>query len=312
MRRSIYKVIMLFTKITLIILSLSLSVKSYSQTFTLPSNGDDIVGKVQWTQSLPGDNFSILGRRYDVGYYQLVEANPGVDPSLPHPGTVIVVPTQYIIPHVPHVGVVLNLAELRVYYFPSGTNKVVTYPVGVGREGWDTPLGVTTIVAKVVNPTWVPTENIRKWRASQGVNLPPKILPGPDNPLGGYALHLGFPDIRMHGTNDPSGIGRRSSSGCIRMWPEDIEEVFSFVKTGTTVRVINDPYKAGWLKNKVYLESHTPLEEQQDIYEKDLSPMTFDIQAIIANRPANIDWDKAKSIAENQNGIAQIVGQAKT
>jgi len=284
-----------------------LSVNAYAATFALPSNGDAVVGKTQWTQSRAGDNFSKLGRRYDVGYFELVEANPGIDPSLPKTNTLVVIPSKFIIPNVPRKGVVLNLAELRVYYFPSGENKVMTFPVGVGREGWDTPLGVTTITAKVVNPTWIPTENIRKWHLETlGNTLPAKVLPGPDNPMGGYALHLGFPTIRMHGTNDPTGIGRRSSSGCIRIWPEDVEELFSHVKVGTPVRVMNDPNKAGWLNNRLYLESHVPLEEKGGY--NDLAPMRYDIHAVTAGRSVNIDWNAAERIARQQNGIAQVVG----
>ncbi len=298
--------------ISLFVLSLSicLSTKSYAQTFTLPSNGDSVVGKTQWTQSRPGDNFTTLGRRYDVGYFALVEANPAIDPSLPHPNTLVVIPTKFIIPNVPRKGIVLNLAELRAYYFLPGTDKVMTFPVGVGRDGWDTPLGVTTVTAKVVNPTWTPTENIRKWHLETlGNTLPPKIAPGPENPLGGYALYLGFPTIRMHGTNDPTGIGRRSSSGCIRIWPEDVEELFTHVKVGTPVRVINDPTKAGWLNNQVYLESHVPLDEKSGY--NDLAPMRSDLQSVTAHRSTDINWNTAERIVQQQNGIAQVVGERK-
>jgi len=280
-------------------------------TYTLPANGDDVVGKVQWTQSLPGDDFIKLGRRYDIGYFELVESNPGVDPSLPHPGTIVVVPTRFIIPHVPRVGIVVNVAELRIYYFPPGTNKVVTFPIGIGREGWNTPIGVTTVTQKVVNPTWVVPADIREWRFKNGgVTLPASVAPGPNDPLGGYALYLGFPEYRIHGTNDPTGIGRRSSSGCMRMWPEDIEELFALSTVHMPVRIIDDPYKAGWLNNKLYLESHTPLEEQQQIYSSDLTPMVLDIQSMTTTRSATVDWDQAKRVAQQQNGIPQVVGTA--
>lgn len=290
------------------------SAKGFSLTFQLPTNGDNVVGKVQWTQSLPGDDFITVGRRYDIGYYELVEANPGVDPNLPHPGTLLVIPSRFVIPNVPHKGIVVSLAELRIYYFPAGTNEVKTYPVGIGREGWNTPIGVTTVTQKVVNPTWVVPPDIMAWRLEKengGVQLPKSVPPGPNNPLGGYALYLGFPEYHIHGTNDPTGIGRRSSSGCIRMWPEDIEELFSKTPKGTTVRVINDPFKAGWLDNRVYLESHTPLEEQQHMYQTDAAPMRYDVQDVVANRPAEINWSTAKWIAKQQNGVPQIIGFSK-
>lgn len=285
---------------------LFISTNVFALTFNLPSDGDAVVGKTQWTQTRPGDNFSKLGRRYDVGYFELVEANPGIDPDHPKPGTIIVVPTKFIIPNVPRTGIVLNTAELRVYYFPQGTHSVITFPVGIGREGWDTPVGMTTIVRKAVNPTWTPTENIRKWHLETlGNTLPAKVLPGPDNPLGGYAMYLGIPTILMHGTNDPSGIGRRSSSGCIRIWPEDVEDLFSRVKVGTPVRVIDTPYKAGWLNGKVYLEAHVPLQE------KSVAPMRYDIESVTAKRAADINWHTADRIVEQQNGIAQVVGEAR-
>ncbi len=293
---------------------LAWSAKSSALTFQLPTNGDNVVGKVQWTQSLPGDDFIKVGRRYDIGYYELVEANPGVDPNLPHPGTLLVIPSRFVIPNVPHTGIVVSLAELRIYYFPAGTNTVVTYPVGIGREGWNTPIGVTHVIKKVKNPTWVVPPDIMKWRLEKengGVQLPKSVPPGPNNPLGGYAFYLGFPGYRIHGTNDPTGIGRRSSSGCIRMWPEDVEELFSHAPTGSQVRVINDPFKAGWLNNSLYLESHTPLEEQQHMYQTDSAPMRYDVQAMTANRPAEINWSTAKWISDQQNGIPQVIGYAK-
>jgi L,D-transpeptidase ErfK/SrfK len=303
------KNIFLFLIISLVTVFSSL--KSYAQTFTFSSE-DAVVGKVKWTHSKPGDNFSILGRRFDVGYFEMVEANPGVDPALPEPDTLVVIPTRFIIPNVPHTGIVLNVAEMRVYYFPPGPNKVITYPVGIGRSAeWGTPVGVTSIISKVKNPTWIPPEDIREWHlATFGSPLPVKVGPGPDNPLGDYVLHLGkgFPQIYFHGTNDAASVGRRTSSGCIHLWPEDIEDLFGRVKVGTPVRVIDDPYKAGWLNNKVYLESHVPLEEQQEVYSKDLAPMRYDIQAVTAHRPAEINWDEANRIAEQQNGIPQTVG----
>lgn len=318
MKKNVFHVLSLFSSSSSFLLGLfvlflfmGLFTKAYALTYTLPANGDSVVGKIQWTQSRLGDNFTTLGRRYDVGYFSLVEANPGIDPSLPKPGTLVVVPTEFIIPDVPRKGVVLNLPELRVYYFPPGAHTVMTFPVGVGREGWSTPLGVTTITAKVANPTWIPTENIRKWHLeTMGNTLPDKVLPGPENPLGAYALHLGFPQIRMHGTNDPTGIGRRSSSGCIRMWPEDVEQLYARIKVGTPMRVMNDPNKAGWLNNKVYLESHVPLEENS-VYNNDQAPLRYNIQIVTAKRPADINWNNADRVAQQQNGIAQVVGVSR-
>lgn len=281
---------------------------SYSAVYPLPAPGNSVVGKLQWTQSKPGDNFSILGRRYDVGYYELVEANPGVDPDLPNPGTIVVIPTRYVLPNAPRNGLVINLAELRLYYYPSNKNIVITYPVGIGREGWSTPEGGTTVIGKVVNPTWVVPPDIMADRAAHGIKLPPKVTPGPDDPLGGYALYLGFPGYRIHGTNDPSGIGRRSSSGCIRMLPEDVETLFDFVKTGTRVHVVNDAFKAGWDNGKLYLESHVPLQEQQVKLTDNSALVTEVIAQATAKRRADINWTMANKIAHGLSGMPIPIG----
>lgn len=292
----------------LLAFGLSFSTLSYSAVYPLPAPGDDVVGKLQWTQSKPGDNFSILGRRYDVGYYELIEANPGVDPTLPNPGTIVVIPTRYVLPNAPREGIVVNLAELRIYYYPLHQNIVVTYPVGIGREGWQTPEGGTTVIAKVVNPTWVVPPDIKADRLSHGIKLPDKVTPGPDDPLGGYALYLGFPGYRIHGTNDNSGIGRRSSSGCIRMWPEDVETLFDFVKTGSKVRVVNDAYKAGWSHGKLYLESHVPLQEQQSKLAGNNAPIMEVITLATAKHRADINWSQANKIASGLNGMPIPIG----
>ena len=281
---------------------------AFALTFALPKNGDNIVGRVQWTQVLPGDTFSFIGRRYDLGYYQLVEANPGVDPMHPPVGTIIVVPTRFILPSVSRKGIVVNLAELRIYYFPEQGDRVMTYPVGIGRSGWDTPLGPSQVVEKRLNPTWYVPDSIRKARAEEGVTLPKQVLPGPDNPLGGYALRLAQQTYLIHGTNDFRGVGRRSSSGCIRMFPEDIEALFMRTKVGTTIMIINDPYKIGISKNKFYLESHVPLQDQQDNdAELNMNLLKKTIHSAEKKYSISIDTEQASSIAELQNGIPQLL-----
>ncbi len=291
--------------------SLFISSHSEASVFPLPPPGNDIVGQVQWTQSKPGDNFSSLGRRYDVGYFELIEANPGVDPNLPDPGTIVVIPSRYILPQ-PRTGIVINLAELRLFYYPSHQHVVVTYPVGIGREGWSTPEGPTTVIQKVVNPTWYVPADIKADRAKSGITLPNLVPPGPDDPLGGYAMYLGFPGYRIHGSNDPTGIGRRSSSGCIRMWPEDVESLFEGVPKGMKVTVVNDAFKAGWQDNKLYLESHVPLQEQQANIVDDAKPMSPAVMAATQNHPAMVDWTKAQQIAKDQNGVPQQIGVPAT
>lgn len=220
-------------------------------TFVLPAHGDDVVGHVQWTQALPGDTFNKIGRRYDMGYFELVEANPMINPDHPQPGSIIVIPSRFILPPKRH-GLVINLAELRIYYYPPHRHVVITYPVGIGREGWDTPLGPSWIAEKMRNPIWTVPESIRKDRAKEGVHLPVKVPPGPDNPLGGYAMRLKQATYLIHGTNDSQGVGRRSSAGCIRLFPEDIESLFAEVARKEKVTIIDLPYKFGWEKHRLF------------------------------------------------------------
>ncbi len=278
-------------------------------TFPLPSAGNNVVGQVQWTQARAGDTFSSVGRRYDIGYYELVESNPGLDPEHLDPGTIIVIPSRFILPPVSRTGIVINIAELRIYYYPPKRNVVMTYPIGIGRQGWeDTPLGPNRITTKDVNPTWVVPDSIRAARAKDGVDLPKSVPPGPDNPLGGYRMRLIQSTYLIHGTNDYTGVGRRSSSGCIRMLPEDVETLFSMVKVGTTVNIVNEAYKAGWDNDKLYLEAHVPLQEQQTTDGVDLSLMRNVVTTATRSHAGELSWSAANQIAQEQNGVPQIIG----
>lgn len=275
-------------------------------SFPLPAAGSDIVGKLQTTQVEPGDTFATLSRRFNVGYYELIEANPDIDPEAPPLGTVIIIPTRHILPKVPYEGIVINLAEMRLYYFPKNSNQVMTVPVGIGRRDWDTPLGVLSIIEKMAKPTWHVPNSIREARALEGVDLPHSVEPGPENPLGEYAMRLSMRSYLIHGTNDPSGVGRRSSSGCIRLYPEDIEHLFNLVSVGTPVRIINQPYKLGWRKNKLYIEVHQPLPEHAS--PDDLNTTLNTIKEIAQLRSAQIDWKKVKDLAQERSGIPEIIG----
>ncbi|MGB6977279.1 MAG: L,D-transpeptidase family protein [Gammaproteobacteria bacterium] len=278
--------------------------------FPLPPPGDDIIGKIQTAVVQKGDNFAMVAQRYDVSYYGLVESNPSVDPDNPPLGTVLVIPSQYILPAVPRHGIVVNVAELRLYYFPSGESVVYTYPVGIGREDWETPLGQLKIVQKIPNPTWYVPESIRKSRAADGVDLPKFVPPGPDNPLGDFALRLSKWTYLIHGTNDPTGVGRRSSSGCIRLYPNDIIQLFNMAKVDLGVQIINVPYKAGWQDHQLYLEAHLPLEEQLAIMNGKVDSIVKNsVNHVVKHLPATIDWDKANRLAEQHMGIPEVIGQ---
>ncbi len=188
----------------------------------------------------------------------MLAANPGVDPWSPA-GRRLTIPSLYILPDAPRVGVVLNLAERRLYYFPPGGKSVQTYPIGIGAIGFTTPLSTTRVVRKEPNPTWVPPPSIR----AEEPDLPAVVGPGPENPLGDYALRLGWNNYLIHGTNKPDGVGRNVSHGCIHLYPEDIERLFNAVAVGTPVRAIEQPAAAAWIGIGLYVEAH-PSKDQAD------------------------------------------------
>jgi L,D-transpeptidase ErfK/SrfK len=229
-------------------------------TYTI-EKGSDIVGKVQSYTVQKGDKFDEIARKYDLGILELQEANPKINPNKALvEGTQLVIPTQFILPTgVAHEGIVLNLAEMRIYYFPpNNTDTVMTFPVGLGKQGWRTPVGQTTIDQKRANPIWIPPDAIREEAAEEGHELPDYVPAGPHNPLGLFAMNLGWSGYRIHGTNAPSSIGLRSSHGCIRLLPEDIDTLFHSVDVGTKVTVIHEPFKVGMMNGQLYFEAHKP------------------------------------------------------
>ena len=165
----------------------------------LPPPGEDIVGQIQVIKAKYEDTFADIATANDLGYLEMVAANPGVDAWLPGEGTEIILPTRYILPPGPREGIVINLAEYRMYYFPKGQNVVHTYPLGIGREGWGSPITSTSIIAKTPNPGWTPPASIRAEHAADGDPLPAYVPPGPDNPLGPFKFTLGTPGYLIHG-----------------------------------------------------------------------------------------------------------------
>ena len=224
------------------------------------------MGETQSVVAQHEDTLLDLGRRYSVGYEEIVAANPGVDPWLPGEGTQVLIPSRFILPDAPREGIIVSLAEHRLYYFPKArageAPVVVTYPISVGKMDWKTPLGLTRIVDKRVKPIWYPPESVRQEHAADGRPLPKAVPAGPDNPLGDYAMRLGIPGgaYLIHGTNRPAGVGMQVTHGCIRMYPEDIEQFFKLVPVNTPVRIIDQPYKMGWKGQELYMEVHAPLE----------------------------------------------------
>ena len=233
--------------------------------FPLPLSNNDLVGRVAVVEAREEDTLVDIARRERVGQDAIVLANPGVDRWYPGEGARVVIPSRYILPSVPRRGLVLNTPEMRLYYFSGGdddgTSQVEVFPVAIGRQGWETPVTETTLVSKQRDPAWYPPESIRREHADEGDPLPRVVPPGPDNPLGRYALRLGLPGYLIHGTNKAFGVGMRVSHGCVRMLPEDVESLFERIPVGTPVQIINQPVKVGWEADTLYLEVHPPLEE---------------------------------------------------
>ncbi len=203
------------------------------------------------------DTFVHLARDYNLGFTELRAANPYVDPWLPGRGTDLIMPTRHLLPDAAREGVVINLADMRLYAFINGDEAPYHTPIGIGREGLNTPEGSTKITRKKEGPTWTPTPRMRK----EDPELDAFYPPGPENPLGTHALYLGWPTYALHGTNRPFGIGRRISSGCIRLYPEKITELFELIPVGTKVTVVNQPIKVAWIDNQLFLEANPSLEQ---------------------------------------------------
>jgi L,D-transpeptidase ErfK/SrfK len=269
--------------------------------FTI-TDGQDVVGQLQIVRARYEDTFVDFARAYGLGYDELVAANPDVDPWLPGDGTLIVLPTQYVLPAAPRQGVVLNVASKRLFYYPpvvdGEPSVVVTFPIGIGRTGWATPTGETSVVARIPDPIWFPPQSVRAERLAAGDPLPRRVLPGPENPLGRYAINLGLPGYLIHGTNKPAGVGMRVSHGCVRLYPEDIEYLFGQVSIGTPVRIVNQPYLFGWLDTELYFEAHAPLDEDEREWSELLLPMP---------RSSRIDSDGTVSGINNRR-LREIAG----
>jgi L,D-transpeptidase ErfK/SrfK len=233
--------------------------------FVLDSPDQSVVGEPQVVYTNETDTLSDLARAYGLGYDELIAANPDVNPWLPGENTPVLLPTQFVVPDVPREGVVLNMASKRLFYFPPVADGepvlVKTFPIGIGRVGWETPLGVTTVVAKARDPHWYVPWSVRQEHAEMGDPLPSVVPPGPDNPLGHRVLKLDMPGYLIHGTNQPYGVGMRVSHGCVRLYPENIEYLYELVDIGETVTIINEPFLFGRRDGELYFESHAPLED---------------------------------------------------
>ena len=289
----------------------SLETPAPSDRFLLPADGSDVVGEVQVTVVRHEDTLHDIARRYDLGYEEIVAANPGVDPWLPGEGTQVVLPTQFVLPIGIREGLVLNLASMRLFYFPTpakgDTPVVITHPIGIGREGWQTPQGHTRIIQKLVRPSWTVPASVLREYAEKGEPLKPIVPPGPDNPLGSHAMRLSLPSYLIHGTNKSYGVGMRVSHGCVRLYPEDIASLFPQVPLGTDVHIINEPYVAGWRGGRLYLDAHKPLSEEAARWGKKLAALEHVLAVKAANAKVAVDWSRARQVAAEAHGIPMVI-----
>ena len=287
-----------------ILLLLALSPRSYAESFFLPTADNDVVGQLIATQLNSSDTLLDIARRFDIGYNEITHANPNIDPWQPTKDSFVIVPTLYILPNAPRKGVVINVPEMRLYYYPKPKKNqapmVITYPISIGKEGWLMPLGQSRITAKIENPSWTVPPSIRAAYKAEGYDLPSVVPPGESNPLGKFAMKLGDSGYFIHGTNKPHSIGMRVSYGCIRLYPEDIAEFIYMAPKKTPVTVVNQPFKIGKHHGKIYIEAHTALADWDipSLFDKLPPSINADDLALLVNLPETLH-----QIIEQQSGI---------
>jgi len=307
--KSSYIIIMKICHLFLITLGIIIVSTANATVFPLPYENNDVIGKLQTITVPKGADITDLGQKYSIGYLEFLESNPLVNLQNLWTGEKLVLPTEYILPPVPRRGIVINLAELRMYYYPKKSDVVYIFPIGIGRSHTPTPLMKSKIIAKHKDPTWIPTEDTHEEARELGIMLPDRILPGPQNPLGKYSIRLSQHTYLIHGTNRPEGVGIKSSGGCIRMYPDDIEQLFHLVHVRMPVNIIDQPFKIGWKNNVLYLESHVPVELKRKKSKDQLEPLVDVLKNEIYMQHAKIDWQRAINVAEQQTGIPKPVGR---
>jgi L,D-transpeptidase ErfK/SrfK len=250
------------------------------------------------------DTLLEVARRFKLGYVEVVAANPGTDPWVPGEGTNVVLPTVHLMPEADPEGIIINLADMRLYYFEEPGGPVQSFPIGIGRDGLTTPIGSTQVVRKQKDPTWRPTARMR----SENPELPEAVPPGPDNPLGNRAMYLGWSQYLIHGTNKPLGIGRRASSGCVRMYPEDVEYLYDRIDVGTKVTVVDQPIKLTWIDGALYMEAH-PTQKQSDQIEESGkfepildSSVVDQVLAVAGAEAPLLDWSRIRQATIERRG----------
>jgi L,D-transpeptidase ErfK/SrfK len=288
---------------------------THATVYTLTKPDDTVVGQDQTIKTVYSDTLYDLAAKFSLGSEELIRVNPGVDAWIPGEGKEIIVPGRHILPPGPHEGIVVNLPEHRLYYFPKpkrgGPIEVITYPVSIGKMDWRTPLGVTHVTQKIKDPVWYPPESVRKEHSEAGDPLPPgPVKAGPDNPLGAYAMRLaaGNGTYLIHGTNNPIAVGLAVTHGCIRMYPVDVAALFPLIPVGTPVRLINEPVKIAWVDGELLLEAHPPVDAQGQSFEPDLDQFSALLQKAVGDTTVAIHWDYAREVLQKADGVIATVG----
>ncbi len=299
---------------SLVFLVALVALPASAETYIRPPADVDLIGHTRVVAARQEDTLLDIARQFSIGQDEIVLANPRVDRWIPGEDTQALIPSRYILPRATRRGLVLNVPEMRLYYFPAkkdASRFVYTYPVSIGRMDWATPLGATRIASKTRNPAWRPPASIRAEAAAVGETLPELIPPGPDNPLGDHALRLALPGYLIHGTNRPFGVGMRVTHGCVRMYPEDIAQLFPMVPVGTVVQIVNQPVKIGWLFDTLFIEVHPPLEELAVNADR-LSASAMDlINTAWEQRRFDLDVPALTTALEKKDGIPTPIAQAK-
>lgn len=279
---------------------------AYAIEYKLPKEGHRLVGETTYHTVTKGESFQQIAQHYNIGFLALMAANPGIDPLLPDAGSQIIIPTQLILPYGDHDGIVINLSELRLYFFNRKQQTVNVFPVGIGKIGESTPILKSKITEKRKNPNWFPTQNKRdEYFKKHGKKMPRMIKAGPNNPLGDYAMRIGESVFLIHGTNQRFGIGMRASGGCIRMNPEDIEWLYKHTPSGTQVKIMDQPIKMTYTQDqKKVIEIHSPLTKDNGI-KQTLWPLPESVVNFVGNNPEELK--QLENMVTNPNGLPKAI-----
>jgi L,D-transpeptidase ErfK/SrfK len=263
--------------------------------------GDQVMGRLAVVRVADGDTLPDIARHFGLGHDEISAANPDVDVWAPPTGSRVLLPLMFILPDTPRQGIVINLAAMRLFHYAGKNGSVITYPVGIGEEGRSTPLGGMSVDRKAYRPTWYVPASIRRDHQKRGDPLPAEVPPGPDNPLGEYALYLSRPSYVIHGTNKPYSIGLRATNGCIRLYPEDMEKLYPVSAVKTPVHIVNQPYLIGRDNGMLYLEAHTP---QEELNAGDLKKRLYTrLREIEKKEKARLDWKRVEETVQQARGI---------